>query len=132
MNYIKINELEEINSITKDDYIIIETKNGTKKAKTNQFNYDNKINSLTTNVSDLTDNITKLTKNTIDLTNKITDLNKKEITIIIASSDNKLAILSDMYQKATLNANTELSLPTLSEPKDIIIEIIPSANVSLT
>ena len=35
MDYIKINELEEINNITQDDYLIIETQNGTKKIKTN-------------------------------------------------------------------------------------------------
>ena len=35
METIKINELEEINNITQDDYLIIETQNGTKKIKTN-------------------------------------------------------------------------------------------------
>ena len=35
MENIKINELEEINNITQDDYLIIETQNGTKKIKTN-------------------------------------------------------------------------------------------------
>lgn len=35
MKTIKINELEEINNITQDDYLIIETQNGTKKIKTN-------------------------------------------------------------------------------------------------
>lgn len=35
MDYIKIQQLEEINNITQDDYLIIETQNGTKKIKTN-------------------------------------------------------------------------------------------------
>ena len=35
METIKINELEEINNITQDDYLIIENQNGTKKIKTN-------------------------------------------------------------------------------------------------
>ena len=56
METIKINELEEINNITQDDYLIIETQNGTKKIKTNiiksQDFTDEEINTAVNNALD--------------------------------------------------------------------------------
>ena len=56
MKTIKINELEEINNITQDDYLIIETQNGTKKIKTNiiksQDFTDEEINTAVNNALD--------------------------------------------------------------------------------
>ena len=56
MDYIKIQQLEEINNITQDDYLIIETQNGTKKIKTNiiknQDFTDEEINTAVNNALD--------------------------------------------------------------------------------
>lgn len=54
---IKINELQEADNITNDDYIVIETKDGTKKSKITQFNYDDRINDLENNIKEIKDKI---------------------------------------------------------------------------
>ena len=99
--------------------------------------YTSKTNKLKIYKIWLEGNETKTDKEIIyedigNLQNQINNLSKKSVTRIAPSSDNKLAILSNIYQKATLSANTELSLPTLSSPKDITIEIIPSSDITIT
>lgn len=46
INTIKINELEETDTMSNDDYIIVEAQDGTKKIKSTIFNYDDQINNL--------------------------------------------------------------------------------------
>lgn len=71
INTIKINELEETDTISNDDYIIVETQDGTKKIKSTIFNYDDQIsnlNSITNEIATKTnfEKIVTLTEDNLD------------------------------------------------------------------
>ena len=63
--------------------------------------------------------------------NNLNLLINKNITNISAVEGN-LQLTTDSYQVVTLSSNTTLVLPNVTKPIDIVVEIKPSANITLT
>lgn len=145
INTIKINELEETNTISNDDYLIVETQDGTKKSKVSLLNNNTKIdnlsndivttntqvNTLTANIIDLTNNVTTLEEdlntNVSELTEKINSLSSDQIKTLTVS-DGVLQLTKDKYQTADIPAETSIKLPiNLEEDKIININLLINA-----
>lgn len=60
------------------------------------------------------------------------DYSRSKIVTNISVVEGKLQLTTDSYQVATLNSNTTLALPNVTKPLDIVVEIKPSANITLT
>ena len=60
------------------------------------------------------------------------DYSRSKIVTNISVVEEKLQLTTDSYQVAKLSSNTTLVLPNATKPLDIIIEIKPNANITLT
>lgn len=60
------------------------------------------------------------------------DYSRSKIVTNISAVEGSLQLTTDSYQVATLSSNTTLVLPNVTKPIDIVVEIKPSANITLT
>lgn len=60
------------------------------------------------------------------------DYSRSKIVTNISAVEGNLQLTTDSYQVANLSSNTTLVLPNATKPLDIIIEIKPSADITLT
>lgn len=64
--------------------------------------------------------------------NATIDYSRSKIVTNISAVEGNLQLTTDSYQVASLSSNTTLVLPNATKPLDIIIEIKPSADITLT
>lgn len=64
--------------------------------------------------------------------NATIDYSRSKIVTNISAVEGSLQLTTDSYQVATLSSNTTLVLPNVTKPIDIVVEIKPSANITLT
>lgn len=60
------------------------------------------------------------------------DYSRGKIVTNISAVEGNLQLTTDSYQIANLSSNTTLVLPNVTKPIDIVVEIKPSANITLT
>ena len=64
--------------------------------------------------------------------NATIDYSRSKIVTNISAVEGNLQLTTDSYQVATLSSNTTLVLPNVTKPIDIIVEIKPSTDITLT
>ena len=88
----------------------------------------NIVDKIMAKVKDKTDAIEK---DILQVSSQIDEIRSKIVTNISAV-EGSLQLTTDSYQVATLSSNTTLVLPNVRKPIDIVVEIKPSANITLT
>ena len=81
--------------------------------------------------TEVKENIAEVKDSVANLSSQIDEIRSKIITNISAVEGN-LQLTTDSYQVVSLSSDTTLVLPNVTKPLDIIIEIKPSADITLT
>ena len=110
----EVDDIKELGKITYDDTEV-----------------RNQISSLQSEMENTGKEITQIKAGIEQVSLQINEIRSKIITNISAVEGN-LQLTTDSYQVVSLSSNTTLVLPNVTKPLDIIIEIKPSADITLT